>query len=327
MDELQKNANEENALDGSSSTSDAKSTELSQASGDIKTAAVEALDQPSLIKRILLKVNIYLLFFVFLVVVAGAAIAVFYLNAAKQPDGPKIDSQTLDQEAINQLANTDAKVGDAKSVLTVQSNAVFAGQVVIGGDVSVAGGIKVGKPLTVNDLNVSGASILSNIQAQSLTLANDATIQGKLNVRGEANFAGNTNFGGTINASQIIVNKLSLAGNGSFELNNHLSVTGPSPGLARGNALGGGGTASISGSDTAGSITINTGNSPAPGCFVNITFARGFNSTPAIVLTPIGASAAGVNVYATRTTSGFSICTTNSAPGGQSFGYDYIAIE
>jgi hypothetical protein len=92
-------------------------------------------------------------------------------------------------------------------------------------------------------------------------------------------------------------------------------------------AVGGGGTASLSGSDTSGSVTINTGGSPPAGCFATVTFSKVFASTPHVVLTPVGSAAAGLQYYVTRSTTGFAVCTASAAPAGQSFGFDYVALD
>ena len=101
---------------------------------------------------------------------------------------------------------------------------------------------------------------------------------------------------------------------------------GGTPGKTDGTALGGGGTASISGTDTAGTVNINTGGGTVAGCFVTIGFTQNFSS-PHVVITPVGSAAAGINYYINRTNSGFSICTTNAAPVGQSFAFDYVVID
>ncbi|HET8670877.1 MAG TPA: hypothetical protein VFM05_09720, partial [Candidatus Saccharimonadales bacterium] len=114
--------------------------------------------------------------------------------------------------------------------------------------------------------------------------------------------------------------------NGDLTLNNHIIAGGPIPGSTRGGALGSGGTASVSGSDTTGSITINTGGSPGPGCFITVNFVKRFNGTPHVIVTPIASGAASINYYVDRSPTEFSICTTNSAPAGQTFGFDYLVI-
>jgi hypothetical protein len=83
----------------------------------------------------------------------------------------------------------------------------------------------------------------------------------------------------------------------------------------------------LSGSDTAGSVAINTGSGPPVGCFATITFSESFPNTPHVVVTPIGTAAAGLDYYLTRSTTNFVICSTNSAAAGQSFGFDYVVMD
>jgi hypothetical protein len=74
-------------------------------------------------------------------------------------------------------------------------------------------------------------------------------------------------------------------------------------------------------------ITIGTGSSPTSGCFATVTFGKAFNNVPDVVVTPVGAAASGMAYYITRSTTDFSVCTSSTPPAGQSFGFDYIAID
>jgi len=136
---------------------------------------------------------------------------------------------------------------------------------------------------------------------------------------------GGATFGGPVSAPQITVQSLQL--NGDLQIVRHIDAGGATPGKTDGTALGNGGTVSVGGTDTAGTVTINTGGSPAVGCFVSVNFSNKFSATPHVVVTPIGSSAAGLSYYVTRTTSSFSLCTTNPAPAGQTFSFDYIALD
>jgi hypothetical protein len=137
--------------------------------------------------------------------------------------------------------------------------------------------------------------------------------------------AGATTFSGAVSADQLTVQSLIL--NGDLVIDHHINSGGLTPTRSPGGALGNGGTVSISGSDTAGIITINTGSSPVAGCFVTVTFGKTFNNIPSIVITPVDAAASGIAYYITRTTANFSVCTTSTPPAGQTFDYDYIAID
>jgi len=277
------------------------------------------------VKALFRHFSIYLLLFVFVVVIAVIVVAISYLRGHTKPTG-QISSQTLPQSSVSQLASSDVTVGDVKQTLNVQSNAVFAGQVLIRKDLEVAGKLQVGGDLSLTGVTVSGSSIFDTAQInKNLTVAGDTALQGQLSIQKGITVNGSGTFSGVLSAPQLSVNTLQL--NGDLLLTHHISAGGATPARTNGSALGGGGTTSVSGSDTAGSITINTGGSPVAGCFVTVTFTTKFNTTPHVVVTPVEAAAAGIAYYVTRTTTGFTVCTATSPPAGQAFGYDYIVLD
>ncbi len=188
----------------------------------------------------------------------------------------------------------------------------------------VAGTIKVGGDLAIPGLTVSGSSKLGDVQANTLAVSGVTTLNGALTGRGGATISGKSAFT-DLTASQLTTGSLQL--NGDLSLTRHITAGGPIPAIARGVALGGGGTASVSGSDTAGSITISTGSAPPAGCFMTLTFQKAFATTPHIIITPIGSAAAGITYYVNRGTAEFSICTSNGAPASSTFGFDYFAVS
>jgi cytoskeletal protein CcmA (bactofilin family) len=281
-------------------------------------------------KRIWRKVNVYLLLFLLVVVVLIATTVALYLKNRSNDNIAKNDaaiaSQSLSSSALQQLAKNGVQVGDPKQTLNIQSNSVFSGAVLIRGELQVAGGLKIGSgSLSVPGLNVTGSASINKLQTQDLAVAGNGAIQGQLTVQKNLSVNGSGTFNGPLSATQISVGRLQLTGD--LTLTHHLIAGGSIPGRSNGGALGGGGSSSVSGSDTAGSISIHTGSGPGSGCFVTINFTEHFSSTPHIVVTPVGSAAAGLNYYITRTTTNFSVCTTNSAPGGSSFGFDYIAFD
>lgn len=271
--------------------------------------------------------NVYLLIFIFILVLSGLiTFAAYQKNKQSNQQGSSgsNSSQSINGDVLDQLKNTDVTVGQPKQVLSVEANAVFAGSVLIRGDFETAGQIKTEGELSASGLNVSGTGTFQTLQAGKLQLSGDGQIQGNLAVQNSLSVSGSGNFGGTLSAGKLNVQSLELGGD--LLISKHISASGGTPGRSNGNALGGGGTSSINGSDTAGTITINTGNSPHPGCFVNVSFTKAFSS-PHVVVTPIGSSAASINYYVTRSGSGFSLCTTSSAPAGRNFSFDYIVID
>jgi cytoskeletal protein CcmA (bactofilin family) len=235
-----------------------------------------------------------------------------------------ITTQGLTQDELKQLANTDVTVGQPKQILTIQANAVFAGSTLIRGDLEVAGTLKLGGDLSLTNLTVTGATQLEDAKANNLTVGSNLNVQGTLQLNGGISVAGQSNFNGGLVASSVLTGALQL--NGDLKLTHHITAGGTIPGIAKGTAVGGGGTVSLSGSDTAGSIAVNTGSGPPAGCFATVTFSEAFSNTPHVVITPVGAAAAGLNYYITRSTSNFVVCSTNSAPAGQTFGFDYVIL-
>jgi len=278
-------------------------------------------------KRFLKKINVYLLFFVILVVVSGAIAVVSYLNSQKAPVIPGVASQELTQDALKDLANTDASVGGAAQTLTIQGNAIIAGQTLLRGNLNVAGNIQSGGSIQGPTLTISGTSNLGQAQINSLQVATTVAVQGATTLR-DLNVAGSASFSGAVTASQITVTKLVIAGNGVLQIPNHISFTGASPSrTANVGVLGNGGSASINGSDTTGTVSINTGNNPTAGCFVRVNFQQSFSNAAHVLISPVGAGAGATDYYVDRNNSGFSICSVNVAPANQAFAFDYFVTN
>ena len=150
-----------------------------------------------------------------------------------------------------------------------------------------------------------GIGTFGSIQAGKLTVSGDSTLQG-VSIAQALTVAGATTFSGAVSADQLTVQSLLL--NGDIVINHHIDTGGLTPARTDGNALG-------------------TGSSPTSGCFVTVTFGKAFNNVPVVVVTPVGAAASGMAYYITRSTTDFSVCTSSTPPAGQSFGFDYIAID
>ena len=272
------------------------------------------------------KFNIYLLLFMLIIVLAGIVTFISYQQNKKSANKANntISTTPLSEEDLKKLRQTDVKVGDPKQILSVESNAIFAGKVLIRDSLEVAGQIKVGGPLNLPGISVSGTSVFDQVQISSLQVSGAVTIEGQLNVQSGLNVTGNLTVGGTISAGRLNIETLAV--NQDLQLSRHIDAGGGTPGSSGSGALGAGGTTSVSGTDTAGTININTGGGTVAGCFINITFTQKFNS-PHVVVTPVGSAAGGINYYINRSNSGFSVCTTNAAPGSQSFGFDYVVID
>ena len=285
---------------------------------------LKAKKKPSAVRRFFRRINVYLLLFILIVVVAGAVTIVQYLNSQKVPEDPAIASQELSEEELRQLATSDTSVGDTNQSLTIRGNAIIDGQTLMRGNLSVAGNIQAGGSLQAPSLTISGTANLGTAQASSLQVAGDVSLQGNLSAT-DLSIAGGATFGGPLTASRITVSDLVLSGNSRLEIPNHLSFSGPSPSRAASPAhVGAGGSASVSGSDASGTVNISTGNGPQAGCMVRVTFHRPYASQPRVILSPIGNAAGQTQHYVERDQSGFSICSATPAPSNASFGFDYF---
>ncbi|MGB4761892.1 MAG: hypothetical protein WBP12_00880 [Candidatus Saccharimonas sp.] len=279
------------------------------------------------IKRFFRKVNIYLLLFILVCVIAGIITWVSYLNATKAPEEPNVESQSLTQEALKQLANSDATVGNTAQTLTIKGNAVIEGQTLARGNLNVAGNLQTGGSIQGPTLTISGQSNLGATQINSLQVATNTAIQGSTTLR-DLSVSGTSTFSGAITASQITVTNLVLSGNASLQVPNHIAFTGPTPNRTmNGSVVGSGGTVSISGSDTSGTISINSGNNPTAGCFARIAFAQAFTRPPHVLVSPVGSAAGQTQFYVDRDTTGFSICSVNAAQANQVFAFDYFVTN
>ncbi len=270
-------------------------------------------------------INIYLLLFILILVLTAGIVFVGIQRNKKVETTTTIDTQSLTQEQIQELSNSATKVGDPKQTLNIESNTIFTGKALFRDSIDVAGTIKVGGTLSLPGITVSGQGSFDQIQANKLSVSGDVSVQGQLTVEKNLTVSGGGSFGGGISAPVVSTGSLQISGD--LQFSRHIDAGGGTPGKSNGAALGSGGTASNSGTDTAGTVNINIGGGPSAGCFVAISFTNGFNSTPHVVVTPVGGAAAGLGYYIDRSSSGFSICTINPASPGTSFSFDYIVIE
>lgn len=281
-----------------------------------------------LLDRAARAVNVYLLLFILLLVVAG--IVAFVLLQSSNDGTNDIETQVLTQDAIDSLNSNETTVGDPKQLLSIESNAVFSGKVLVSNGLEVAGQIKVSGDSDVPGITVSGRSALDDVELNTLFVANDATLQGVLTIQGGLSVNGQTTFGAPISAPSITIEALQLTGD--LQLSRHIDAGGPTPAVSSGSGVGAGGTVTVSGTDTAGTVTINVGSGAVAGTLASVSFASVFGSSPHVVITPVATLGSAVisgtqQFYlSSRTSSGFTIATTGALATG-SISFDYIVID
>ena len=251
---------------------------------------------------------------------------------------------TLSADNLDELGVSRNPVGDLGTELTVGPDAVFNGAITIGGDATVGGSLVLngdfsaaqgaftelqGGNTSLTSLNVNQSLDTSELTVRDTLAVNGSsqlqgtvTIGQLLTVNGNVNVAGNLAVGGTLSVRTLGVNSLSI--NSSLSVGGKIITRGQAPFVAAGGGAGSNATASISGTDTAGTVAINVGAGGSSGVLVTVTFRGAYSSTPRVVVSPIGKSVGGY--YVNRTATGFSISTTGAlSPGGYSF--DYIIVQ
>lgn len=295
------------------------------------------------IKALLSKVNIYLLLFILICVLAAAAYTVMYFMN-KREQNIRLETTKITEETLEQLKTSDAIVGDPQQILTIESNAVISGKVVMRDTLDIAGGLRVGGPLSIPALGVAGSGSFGDLSTndlqaagnlavggildvvgtatfgENLTVAGDINGGGRLDIGGQATIGGNLNVNGIISAKGINFDEISIT---------RINISGNNPSVSVGGAAGGGGTASINGTDTAATVTINTGGGTGSGILATITFTGAFNSNnPHPVITPNGAGCANIGYYVTNiSATQFSIATATAPPAGTTCRFNYIVIN
>jgi cytoskeletal protein CcmA (bactofilin family) len=278
------------------------------------------------LQKILGRFNIYLLLFILVFVLIAFIAFASYVSNKNAANDAIIGGQELTQEELENLATTDQIVGDPQQTLTIASNAVFNGRVLVRDSLDVAGTIRVGGALSLPGITVSGTSAFENVQiANNLSIAGNTAVQGTLTVSSNMSVGGTASFAGQISAPSISVERLIL--NEDIQINRHIDAGGGTPAVSRGGAVGGAGTVSLSGTDTAGTVNVNFAPGATSGVIANITFVNTFSQTPHVVISPVGSSCANLNYYVNRSTGGFSINTNNAGTAGQSCAFDYIVID
>ena len=270
-----------------------------------------------------------------LVVLAATGGVVWFVDQDREEvtniTGQDFTSSSLDEEGFAQLAQEQAEIDSTNQTLNVQANSVFDGTMLVRSSLEVQGQLRVGEELTLNDLTVAGQGTINDLDVandfnvQGAAQLNETTIQDSLSVEDALNVAGGGTFGGSLTAQSIEAGSLSFSGD--LSMSGRIITGGEQTSSTTTANIGGGGTASVDGNDTAGTVNINTGNSPSDGILVNIDFGTNYNAVPRVNITPVGNSSGSIDWYIERTTSGFSIGSNSTPSGGANYSFDYFIVE
>ena len=258
----------------------------------------------------------------------GAAIGYFYAQSKKpapQTKAPTI--QTLSKDDIEKLNEIGANLGTAGQTLNVGADALFRGKANVTGDLTVGGRLNANGPVTLSQLNITGNTAASGLNVGSnllvtgtTTLQQTLTVNSLVNVNSNLNVAGSASFG-SLSAGTIAVRNISISGPLTVS---HLVSQGAAPSISP-LSVGGGGTVSISGNDTAGQVNINTGSGPGT-ALAQITFRGAYAGVVHVQLTPLTGDAANSGYFVTPSSTGFQVHATNP-PAGKTLQFDFLVMQ
>jgi len=281
---------------------------------------------------------------VIIILVVNAGILAFVLkNQSKTIELGANGAVTVSPSVLKKLGVSSSTLGNPGVQLVVDPDAQFKGKLSVAGNVNVSGQVQLNNKLTGTDasltqleagntalsqLNVNGSSTLSNLNLRnglvvtgSTQLQGTVTISQLLTVNNSLNVSGNLSIGGTLSVNTFSARN--IVSTGSIGIGGHIITSGPTPSVGPGPGLGTNGTVSISGNDTAGTVSVNIGVPSGNGVAAQVAFHNQYATTPHVVVTAVDGSAAGF--YITRNSSGFNIVVVNLPPGGYAF--DYIVEQ
>ncbi len=279
---------------------------------------------------------------------------VYLFLKPKDPTGKALEKagisfQNLSNETINSLASAIG-LGQPKQTLTISADTVFKNPVVFengltaNGLISAASGIRITGAASADSLNIgSNLSVNGTTSLQgTVDVRNQLNVGGPLNVTGSGSFAGNINvrgsatIGGSLSVSGTFavgtISVQTITVSQSLTINGHIVSGGSAPSISATTRIGSGGNATVSGNDTAGTISIITGSGPncgpsGNGQWATITFSRAFSSVPKVILSPVGFNSAKIEISAIRTPQNFTISCNLPPLAGTPYAYDYIVVE
>ncbi|HRF28162.1 MAG TPA: hypothetical protein PL051_00775 [Candidatus Saccharibacteria bacterium] len=269
----------------------------------------------------------------------------YFINARAEQTEVDRENVTLSSSTLNSLGVSRNPVGTKGTELTIGPDTQFNGQVVIGGDVGIQGDLtlknkftapegsfttlKAGKA-SLSQTSINGDATATNLIARKdLTVAGETRLQGAITmnklvtINNNLNVSGNLSVGGSFTARSF--SATNLTSTGTLTVGGHIITKGTVPYFNPGSALGTTGTASLSGTDTAGTINVTLGvGGGGNGSFGSVSFRNAFSGTPKVIVSPFNKSPG--EFYVTRSSTGFTVWTSSSLSAG-SYGFDYMVLD
>lgn len=116
----------------------------------------------------------------------------------------------------------------------------------------------------------------------------------------------------------------------TLTVNGHIVSSGSAPTIAAGTAACTGPTVTVTGTDTAGFVTVTTGTgcgTSGPGQLATVTFHSAYTTAPQVELTSATSAAAALPVYDTTSATTFVINTPNTPTDATAYTYRYFTVQ
>lgn len=244
---------------------------------------------------------------VLLLVAAGYGLSVLNKPDKPTPTTVVINTQSLDNGTLNQV--TPKNDSQTKQQLTISPDTIFKNSVTVQGSAEIVKNLTVGGKVSIQ----STADV-----KDSLTVGKSLSVGSNLTVNGLITAA-------SLSVGSLTISSINLSSNLVF--GGHIVPFGSEP-TVRPSVSAAGGTVTISGNDTSGTVTINTGNGNiTPGELVIITFRTPFSATPKVQLTPLNSGASGLRFFATHTASFFTVNTSTAPVANTTYIFDYLVTQ
>lgn len=281
---------------------------------------------------------------VFVILALNAGAFWYLANFVNNTKSVNTETVTLSTQSLNGLGVARNDVGSSGTELTIGPKTQFNSKVTVSNDLLVTGQLNLSKKFTApegsfeklqaGDSTVNSLTINNDLTANSFNARKDLNIVGAsrlqgpvtisqlLTVNNNVNIAGSLSIGGTFQTRGFQAD--SLTSGSTLTIGGHIIARGSSPTIGSGSAVGSNGTVSVSGSDAVGTIVVNVDFNGSAGTLAQIAFRNQYQTTPHVVISPVGKSAS--TVYVNRSTSGFTLLTSAQLPAG-TYTFDFIIIQ
>jgi cytoskeletal protein CcmA (bactofilin family) len=246
-----------------------------------------------------------------IIIIAAIIFLVFLLRyQPKAQTSPSTGTLTdLKPDELAKIAGTSSTIGAGNQTLKIAGDTEIAGSAAFDKDVTVKGAFNLNGTFAPASLSVSGATLLQS----------GATVGKFMNLTGNLNVTGTSTFAGAISADSLSVAKLVNIGDLTF--GRHLISGGSTPTID----VFSGNTGTISGTDSAGTVSINVSNL-TPGQLVRINFKSPYTSTPRVSLTPTSINAASARYYVAKSITNATIVIISPLSTGD-YSFDYFVTQ